>query len=370
MQCWAHSLGPNIKVVEPFIRRSVLGLDDQHRIQMNDSVGSGHLKSVTLSDVYNRDKWREYTTNRKSYAPLVSWKVFLESCSRKIIVVELACVNHKACMACGDDRTKDLLLSIEVLETRYGFEVVRRVCYPLKMMSSRDFRMLVYQNYSPSEVVVVFNHWGGIESSSISKWRMPISDMHHCSRAESQSILWVPISARIKDDASQYIQKYMSAKQYISVMVRLEYFYLNHNRFKGKSRKEIMSLLRAFYDKIVEKVNEYKADHDIRDVLLTMDCRNQGSSGFLRPNGNFALMSNSISILYKELYGNSSTLEEWDESFLSVTSFRTEGYVAMLQKQLAASGTCLITAGGGGFQRTAIQMYHHYHQTQRCVFKI
>ena len=50
------------------------------------------------------------------------------------------------------------------------------------------------------------------------------------------------------------------------------------------------------------------------------------------------LLSDSIVSLYKKLYGNSSTLEEWDESFYSVSSFRNEGYIAMLQKYLAARG--------------------------------
>lgn len=133
LQCWAHSLGPSVKVVEPFVRRSVLGLDNQHRINMNDTAASEGLKSVALTDVYDEEKWKEFTTGHEGYSPLVSWDNFLEDSPRKMIVVERECMDHHKCMACGDERIKDLLLSMEVLQSRYGFEVVHRICYPLSL---------------------------------------------------------------------------------------------------------------------------------------------------------------------------------------------------------------------------------------------
>ena len=61
------------------------------------------------------------------------------------------------------------------------------------------------------------------------------------------------------------------------------------------------------------------------------------------------------------------TPEHWDESFESVSSFITPGYMAILQKQLTVKGDCLLTAGGGAFQRTAREMYHKIHYYGRCV---
>lgn len=75
----------------------------------------------------------------------------------------------------------------------------------------------------------------------------------------------------------------------------------------------------------------------------------------------FNTMCDTVDTLYKRLHGNSSSLEDFDESFNSVSSFRNPGYIAMLQKQLAASGTCLITVGGGSFQKTTIKLYKKYH---------
>ena len=121
-------------------------------------------------------------------------------------------------------------------------------------------------------------------------------------------------------------------------------------------------------------MNSLKAEFNIRDVFLTMDCRKHGSGYFTKnitmEANAMKLMSNSIHNLYKMLGGN-STLEDWDRSFDSVSSFRNRGYVAMLQKHLAASGTCLITAGGGAFQSTTAHLYHQYHPNQtQCVYAV
>ena len=87
LQCWANSLGTSVRVVEPFLRRSWLGLDDQHRIRMNES-GEKDMMSVTLSDIYDMDKWRHFTASKGGYAPFTSWDDFLENAPRKVIIVE------------------------------------------------------------------------------------------------------------------------------------------------------------------------------------------------------------------------------------------------------------------------------------------
>jgi hypothetical protein len=374
LQCWAHSLAPKgrdshqyVKVVEPFVRRSVLGLDDQHRIHMNNTAE--HLKSVTLSDVYDIAEWEHFTASRKHYAPLVSWEQFLKNSPRKMIIVERECFNEKKCMECGDGRTKDLLRSIKVLQGRYGFEVVRRVCYPLRTHKNSDFKTLIYADYAPHEVVVVINYWGGVERE-LSPWRIPISDMRHCGRGKGNGIFQTPFSLQLRSDALQYARKYISTSRYVSVMIRLEYFYIKHKELlQGKSKEEILQVLGQLYDQIATKTDYFKSKHNIKNILLTMDSRKQGSEIFSsQRNTVLTMISGTVNILYNRLYGNSSTLEEWDQSFYNVSSFKTEGYLAMLQKYLAASGTCLITAGGGTFQETAIKMYHQYNPGLKCVY--
>lgn len=375
MQCWAYSLGSDVRVVEPFLRRSVLGVDDQHRIQMESTVKSGGMKSVKLSDAYDRVVWDEFTSS--GFAPLTSWDYFIENAQRKMIVVERQCVGRDKCMECGDVRSKDLQRSIQVLTERYGFEVVRKVCYPRNLMLESEFKQLVYEKYAPHEVVVVFNCWGGIDvtDSTDFVWRIGISNnMDQCRRGPF--VRTFPNSDHLKDDATQYTQKCLSKSGYISVMVRLEHFYLAHNRFEGNSNIEILYVLEELYKDIVTKVDMFKAMHGVDGVFLAMDCGKHGSTAFtsnhISPDDYqldmMNLLSDSAKTLYRMLYGNSSTLEEWEESFYSVSSFRNEGYIAMLQKQLAAMGTCLITVGGGAFQDTARNLYSAYADPSRfCV---
>ena len=125
--------------------------------------------------------------------------------------------------------------------------------------------------------------------------------------------------------------------------------------------RQILFLLQKFYDSILEKVSRFKAEHKTNVVFLAMDCGKHGSFRFSLKSKIYNLMSNSTKELYGRLYGNSSTLEDWEESFDSVSSFASIGYMAMLQKHLAASGTCLITAGGGSFQNTTRDLYRKYH---------
>ena len=93
-------------------------------------------------------------------------------------------------------------------------------------------------------------------------------------------------------------------------------------------------------------------------MFLTVDCRKFGSRE-LKNSLDKGLLDMVVEILFREFksYGMRLSLEEWDASFDEVPSFKTPGYVALLQKNLAASGKCLVTAGGGTFQKSAEMLY-------------
>ena len=110
---------------------------------------------------------------------------------------------------------------------------------------------------------------------------------------------------------------------------------------------------------------------------MTLDCRGQGSLYF---NDDITadaedwqkrlLVSSSVSDLYDMLYGNTSSLTEWDNSFYNVSSFRNTGYIALLQQYLAAKGTCLITMGGGEYQSNARELFKTFHPGNNCILDI
>ena len=369
LQCWANSLGPRVRIVEPFLRTAVLGVDDRHRISHHDVGDAGAGESVKFSDVFDAEHWRQQT---RKYTQFVSWNEFVKNARHlKAIIVERACRGKQKCMECGDKRSDDLLLSIQGLTDMCGFEVVRKVCYPRGNITNSEFKKLIYGNYSAQEVVVIFNFWGGIDMDSTSQWRLPVLDMmSQCSRKCAILSLFPP-SRKIKDDAVKYINRYLSNK-FVSVMVRLEYLYQRHNHFRGNSSDEILFFMEQYYKKITERVNALKAKHKIRDVFLAMDCRKHGTMTSFKdvPGADKVpiMMAGTIKNLYTMLYGNTSTLEDWDESFYNVSTFETAGYIGMLQRDLAARGTCLITAGGGHFQATARGLHKMYHgKDNSCV---
>ena len=371
MQCWANTLGPRVRIVEPFLRKAVLGVDDQHRISHHDVGDAGAGVSIKFSDIFDEQHWRQQT---RKYPQLVSWNEFVENARHlKAIIVERACRGKQKCMECGDKRSDDLLLSIQGLTDICGFEVVRKVCYPRRDMTSSEFKKLIYGNYSAQEVVVVFNFWGGIGMDGSWQWHLPVLDLiTQCSR--SRTVHSFPSSRKIKHDAVEYIKRYLSNK-YVSVMVRLEILYQKHHHFKGNSNDEILFFMEQYYKKITERVSAFKAKHKIRDVFLAVDCRKQGTMTSFKdvPGADKVpiIMASTIKNLYTMLYGNTSTLEDWDESFYNMSTFETAGYIGMLQRDLAARGTCLITAGGGNFQASARGLHKMYRgKNNDCVISM
>lgn len=375
MQCWGSSMDRNLKVVEPFLRRSSLGVDQLHLTDSEDVSTSQGTIPVKLTDVFDKDEW-DKMTRLMGFAPLISWGYFIRHAQRRVILVDRQCYGKKSgkCMGCKA-RSKIFLSSMEVFSRKYGFEVVRKVCYPLSVIDESEFNQLIYDGYTPHEVVVIFNAWGGINQFDF-PFRVGIK-VQQCNRMAFMKNM--PLSfTTIRHDALRYTQKYLPeavGEGYISVMVRLEQFALKHQRFKGQSEKTIMSLLMMCFKNILDKVRVLKENHGIKTVFLTMDCRHQGSGYFSRnvmdehESRLMRLMSSSIENLYTMLYGNSSSLEQWDQSFYNVSSFTIPGYIAMLQKHLAANGTCLITAGGGAFQHTAHQLHSQYHPAHsRCAY--
>ena len=378
LQCLASALHPKLRVVEPFLDVSILGVDAAHReddenCQMTQNDSRYPLSSVKLTDVFSAEHWEEAS---KQMAPLVSWDHFLHNAKRKLIVVDRQCNNNfvwldGTTLECTDVAKKRFNRSIRVFQKCYGFEVIRRVYFTSKRSySQKFFKDLIYGHFSPKDVSVLFNFWGGIDKGAHRVQINGVEGIFQCRRHRFFDWANIPLSLQLKDDVQKYKEKYITRGKgmegYIGVMVRLEF--LARNKLRRKSKKFIDQVLGNVYSEIMKQVEIYRADRKIQNVFLTMDCREQGSLYF---NSNASvdakdwntrkLVAASISDLYEMLYGNTSSLTEWDNSFYDVASIRNPGYVGQMQKYLAAHGTCLITMGGGSFQATARVMFRHSH---------
>ena len=366
---------------------TLFGVDLNATGESNNTVKLGHMFRWNIS---------------KSYAPLISWDYFITHAPRKLILVDRECVGidtGKNCMECNSGYLA-YQNSVKIFADKYHFEIVRQVCYPSVLTPESEFKELVYSDYDPSQVVVIFNMWGGINYAPLNI-RIPLCGFHarKCYRDKFARI-HMPVSASIIRDGNNYIRRYLPGginKGYISIMMQMGHFLNSFHQFKGKSYEEILSVVAKCRNSILTKVNALKKEHGIESVFFTADCRKQGSAFFSKPSGNKSvevenlksylgslpkrqkeffmepgklerISTDLVSTLYQKLFGNSSSLDEWDRSFDEIASFGTAGYIGLLQQYLAVRATCLITAGGGTYQANA-RKFHllQHHRRPPCV---
>ena len=367
LQCWAATVSHQLRVVEPFLHEgSKLGF----AVATPNNDKDENL--LTLSDILNIEKLEEFV-REKNYSPLSTWNSFLEDAPRDLILV-CSCTNPKR-VSC-EDQNKTFYQDAMTFAEDNDFQVVRYVYlvkYPY-IYKATEFRKLVYGQFSPNTSVVLFNQWGGVvNSATVPRYRLGMSDMNYCSSGKfSQTTRTLLQSSElIHQDAQRYMKQYLH-KKYVSVMFRTEYFALNHGLRKLSSTKQML-LLTKCVNSIIDLVENMKKKYGIESVFLAMDCRKQGSFGYrekLRDETE-ASVTDVASLLYRKLYGNSSSLEDWDDSFDNISSYKVPGYIAQLQKELAASGTCLLTAGGGSFHRSAKALHHRMHNSStQCIHDV
>ncbi len=138
-----------------------------------------------------------------NFAPLVSC---IADTPRKLILVDRECAddNH-GCMDCDTD-AQAFAKSSKIFVREYNFHIVRRVCFQRVMMKEIVFRELVYDNYDPKDVVVIFNSWGGVSRIDLG-WRVGLT-MKRCHG--NRHFNHISFSQTIIKDASKYVKKYMS----------------------------------------------------------------------------------------------------------------------------------------------------------------
>ena len=147
----------------------------------------------------------------------------------------------------------------------------------------------------------------------------------------------------------------MAKVDYVSVMLRTELVLLYHNSGAGMLQEQKLSLIRKCVKGIVNQVRTMQRLHNTTRVFLTADCQKHGTAAFRNTHSSRYMRKDFVNatmkILFRELkrYGLVLSLGEWVASFDEVPSFKTPGSVALMQKNLAASGSCLVTAGGGSF---------------------
>ena len=155
---------------------------------------------------------------------------------------------------------------------------------------------------------------------------------------------------------------------YVAVMVRVEKFVKNNNFNKLSAEVQRNKLMECFKS-INTKVESVKRERNITDTLLTMDIGKYGSSYFTSPMLDIDVLKQAVHDFFEMMFGKSLTQDRWEQSFEEVARYKVSGYIAVMQKALAANSVCLLLAGnkGSSFQSSAKTLYDELHPGLNCV---
>lgn len=361
LQCFVgnHIRSKNVKVVEPFLHPigSTLGVSLSPSY---DKIEPQSANTVRFSDVFDLKEWKDYYTSRE-YAPLISWDDFIKNSPKKLILVHHQWLT-KDCDQSMTNATREFV-------TENKFEVVAKVCINFQytgVLSPQKLLDTIYGPFEPNEVVVILNHWGGF-ANHVRNYRFSVRN----TTCGGDALLFHP-SNQVLSDVEEYSARYMNnSNQYIAIMVRVEYFALNNGFNRVSAGVQYKKLMECF-NTISEKVKSVMQEKGITNKLLMMDVGKHGTYFFRTGTGkssrlNMKALNDAVHHFFEIMYGKSLTKDTWEESYDSVAWFKAPGYIAFMQKQLAASSTCLLLSGGGSFQASVKTLYNELHPGAKCI---
>jgi len=371
-QCWASTIPGKVRVVEPFLHYgSLLGFD-LNPVPENVSesapiingphyiAGQKHENTIRTSDVFDITQWHRFIEER-GFASFVSWEQFLFHAPKQLIIVDQVCGFR--CMTCSPDSFFESHLYAKFAEEFarfYGFDIVRRSCYSMKIYPQAEFLELVYGPYNPQESVVIFNHFGGVEKRN-SIYRIRV-DLKRCDWHKFH--VDIGMSTPILQQSAKYVALYMPEARtngYISIMLRMEQFALTH-KLSGKSKDQQAEILDICMSSVFERVKDLREKGKISGVFISTDVAKYGSA-YLRTESHYfhrGMLESSLDRLYQKLYGNSTNRQKMMGRMEEVVLVQSPGYVALLESTIAANGTCLLLVGGGRFQEHAKKLYENH----------
>lgn len=354
MQCLASNY--SMQVVEPFISKS--------QLTFSLSQGQKEQMPLRLGDLIDMGLWNQQAVGRYGYPPVASWEDFLANAPRNVVLVCVKCRDPPRIkipkpgsnfrLGCSDDCFDKFNSTLSFL-SEYHFRLVRKACANFVAyagsVTSEDFlrNILLESRYRREDVTVILSEFRGF----FGLYRMQIlSPCGLITHADIKRNLQIMPSQRLVQEARKYSEMNFGKRPYISVLVRVEKIVLHSLLNITKCADEVVSVLERF---------------DVQEYFLAMDVGRYGSSGSilhdLQPHGEQ---------LFRRVYGDRWTFEQWEESFTRASSSNNPAYVANLQRTLAAMGRCLLMVGAGGFQAQARNLYEKYHPeaSSRCVYKI
>ena len=369
LQLWANTVG--MKVVEPFINNKSMSFEP---ITKNIS------NPMRFSDLYDIEYWNKQCMSR-GCAELVPWKEFLSRASKNIVFVQLC--GHRLLPCHTKIKSKanphDALMSISSgrrgissKATKYfsdlGFKFVRWVSVEFNQstpMSLQEFSQYIFDQYDISDVTVMFEVWLGIRDS-----RVHLQGFKPVSTNASVSIGLLP-SKKMVADSERYLEHVrQNGGKYFGIMVRVQRAYL---KMKSQINYKTTDGINFMKDCAKNLTNlEELRNNKNWDRTLAIDLGNFGSCAYRRSQSKQKEEEVLYDDFFKAVYGNSWTIEEFENSFTKYLGTNNPTYIAQVQRTIAARSDCIVLVGGGStFQAATIAFYKNFHPDvqKQCIIK-
>ena len=349
--CLAKRMG-GVRVVEPFIYGSQLGLN----------VSANWTRELRMTDIFDYSVWKQKTPFKK-YGDFVPFQTFMANAPRKLVVVQY-CTGLSICRPCGHE---DIISKGRIFCELNGFQLAGHECLTYdreRVLSVSSIETQLYSNYSKSEVVLMFDLYGGILNQPGPGYRLYAKE---CGRYQTRDFSALAPSQSIAADADRYIQKYLKGLHYISIMIRIEFIFSKTNT-PAKNRPTVA---KSCLDNILKRLTKIKKETGIEDVFLTLDVGHYGSDGFRNSiTEEMKLVDRHIENFMSTIFKRNTTINEWEMEFTSTSGIKHPGYISVLQKEIAAKGDILVLVGPDStYQRSAKVRYEKLH-SMRKVFDL
>ena len=281
-----------------------------------------------------------------------------------MLVAQYKC-EASICIPCGHEKA---LEKGRIFSELNGFELVGQVCLdygPRGVMTVKEVEETLYANYSKSEVVVMFIRFGGLETGTYSvryAYRFFVSPSSCYAKNFVRKHSLIRPSQLAVNSANKYSHEYLSGKQYISVMVRMQMILRSNVR-----DKEAPQLTEKCLQNLYVKIGEIRTHYGIETVFLCLNVGRYGSNLFRDESIMNPLLPSFNSFLSRTIK-EGMTLSEWDDTFSNVSAKQDPGFVAVMQKVIAAKGDVLVTLGAESiFQATTRELYKSLHKKRSII---
>jgi hypothetical protein len=341
--CFASEIG-SVRILEPFVIGSRLGLNVSANLQ----------KELRFSDLFDSRVVRTFTKS-KMFGTLASFDEFMQDAPRKLLVAQYECGRCK--IPCGHE---DALEQGRIFAERNGFEMVGQVCLKTPKNGKTSLNEVLHQLYSDydkSELVVLFIDFGGLNRDTTRNARFYIS-LPSCYRFQFVSQSTNRPSELVSESAMNYIQMHLNGKKYITVMVRLEKILgKNKNLESGKN------MTKHCLDNLHNRLKKIMSTVGIRKLFVCLDVGRYGSD-----NMNHDYIVDPLLPYLNQFLSNTvgMTLSEVDNTFRNTTLRENPGFVAMMQKVIAARGDVLVVVGTkSSFHGSTLNLYNSMHKEKK-----